>query len=224
MVTFCTDSVFVNGLKILDYVQSSVYEIDLTHLSMNDSVHIVIFHKNSCKPKILNQHHGCSRRDFRYLSFKVDKDSLYWKVKALKKGDFCIEKFENNTWNVYKISWNQKDTILSYPEMHHSGLNKYRIKFIQDDGQVFYSNVQEYYSSKSPLKIHVNTEEHRMEFSRTLPMELLDPRGNCVTQGEVNQLNLITLAAGKYYLNTDNKTYKLIVKLSKGERRYRIKL
>lgn len=55
---FCTDSVLLNGILLLDssQVQISAYEIDLISLGLDTgaAVKIEIFHASDCMPKILN--------------------------------------------------------------------------------------------------------------------------------------------------------------------------
>ena len=54
MKDFCTNEVYVNDRLVMKDIQSSAYEIDLSHLKEQDPVTIKITHKDDCKPKILN--------------------------------------------------------------------------------------------------------------------------------------------------------------------------
>ncbi|MBB5395862.1 hypothetical protein [Mucilaginibacter sp. AK015] len=54
--TFCVYEVKVNGMTTSDAFESSAFEIDLSKYSFNlgDAVRVVIYHRNSCLPEILN--------------------------------------------------------------------------------------------------------------------------------------------------------------------------
>ena len=55
-VGFCVSEVKVNGNITTDEINSSAFEIDMKphKLNIGDKVEIKIFHKEDCKPKVLN--------------------------------------------------------------------------------------------------------------------------------------------------------------------------
>ncbi|MFQ3576935.1 MAG: hypothetical protein SNJ77_10920, partial [Cytophagales bacterium] len=137
---FCVEDVFVNEVKVMSAIKSSVFEIDLSHLKLNDPVEIKITHKDDCAPKVLNQQVIRVTSSFQFVSFNVDAESLSWVTKGERaNGKVFIEQFLNNSWSTAKeMPGKGSSTINNYSisEMHHSGLNKYRIKYLEKDGQV----------------------------------------------------------------------------------------
>src|SRR3954471_6660023 len=55
-VGFCVTEVKVNGNITTDEIPSSAFEIDMKphKLNIGDKVEVKIFHKEDCKPKVLN--------------------------------------------------------------------------------------------------------------------------------------------------------------------------
>jgi hypothetical protein len=55
-VVFCVIEVKVNGNITTDETQSSAFEIDLSRhdLRLGDAVNVKIYHRDNCKPKVLN--------------------------------------------------------------------------------------------------------------------------------------------------------------------------
>src|SRR3954467_13307608 len=55
-VGFCVTEVKVNGNTTTDETNSSAFEVDLKsqNLAMGEKIEVKIFHKDGCKPKILN--------------------------------------------------------------------------------------------------------------------------------------------------------------------------
>jgi len=217
--TFCVDSVFVNDKKIYDSIQSSALKISLSHLAIHDTFQVKVFHKKSCKPKLLNRNLTCphiKRFGFNFLQLK--QDSLFWTCSIIPEGNFQIERFEYNSWVVHKEVRTSDTSNYSLSLKHHSRLNKYRIKFLQEDGGVCYSNVVEIVSETPCLNIqNINKE---LLFSGKFDFELLNIYGSCLLKGSSSTIALSFLSNGIYYLNVDNKTYKIKIK----EKNIKIKL
>ncbi|MBX9852433.1 MAG: hypothetical protein K2X86_11830 [Cytophagaceae bacterium] len=218
MKTFCTKEVWINGKLVYDSIATSsfqsAYEIDLSGFRINDTVEIKIFHHNDCKPKILNYPFRRHMHSFAFLSFEVRSDSITWKTKGEKEGEYKLEQFVNNTWTIINKINVRKDSSYSAPSIHHSHLNKYRVKYIDKNGQVFYSQVAEYESDIPRLEITPSM-ERKILFSREAPYELLDAYGNILESGYKKEIETKNLKEGTYYINTDNRTIKFFVKESK---------
>ncbi len=213
---FCTEDVFVNDVKVMSNIKSSAYEIDLSHLKMNDPVDIKITHKDDCKPKVLNPQVIRVNSAFQFISFNVDAESLSWVTKGEKtNGKVFIEQFLNNSWLAVKeIPGKGSATINNYSleEIHHSGLNKYRVKYLEKDGQVFYSKVVEFTSSKQPVAFYPKRVTSKVTLTRAVPFEVIDSYGNSVKKGSGMEIDMSDLKEGVYYLNFDNRTEKVLKK------------
>jgi hypothetical protein len=218
MKDFCTNDVFVNGVKVMSGIQSSAYEIDLSSLKLQDVVTVKISHKDDCKPKVLNPQVIRPSSAFQFSSFNVEKDRLFWASKGEKpKGKFFIEQFVNNTWIIVKEFHGKESPLLNNYDAtatHHSGLNKYRVKYLENDGQVFYSSVMEFTSDLPALEIYPKRVSDKIYFNpaREADFEVLDAYGNIVRKGKGKEINMDDLASGVYYINLDNKTYKVFKK------------
>jgi hypothetical protein len=199
-------------------IQSSAYEIDLSHLKDQDPVSIKITHKDDCKPKILNPQVIKASSTFAFSSFHVEKDKIIWATKGEKpKGKHFIEHFVNNSWMVVKELAGKESVIVNtYNEVaksHHSGLNKYRIKYIEHEGQIFYSPVVEFVSDLPPIDFYPKRVTDKIYLTpREAVFELLDAYGNVVKKGNGKEIDMTDLGSGVYYLNTDNKTFILFKK------------
>ncbi|MFN3405527.1 MAG: hypothetical protein ACK40G_15610 [Cytophagaceae bacterium] len=216
MKDFCTNDVFINEVKVMSNIQSSAYEIDLSHLKLNDPVTIKISHKDDCKPKILNPQVIRMSSSFQFSSFNIDKENIIWATKGEKpRGKFFVEHFINNSWVTVKEITGKESVILNNYDIkssHHSGLNKYRIKYLENDGQVFYSQVLEFNSDLPEVTWYPKRVTDKIYLSREADYELLDAYGNVVRKGNDKEINMADLGSGVYYLNVDNKTNKLFKK------------
>lgn len=218
MKDFCTNDVYVNDKLVMSNVQSSAYEIDLSHLKEQDPVTVKITHKDDCKPKILNPQVIKATSSFAFASFQVEKDKIVWVTKGEKmNGRHFVEHFVNNSWIIVKeVAGKSSAIINTYHEpasSHHSGLNKYRIKYLESDGQVFYSQVVEFVSDLPPVEFYPKRVTDKIYLTpREADYELLDAYGNVVRKGRGKEINMSDLTTGVYYLNVDNKTHKLFKK------------
>lgn len=216
MKDFCTNEVFVNDKLVLNSVQSSAFEIDLSFLSMNDPVTIKIAHKDDCKPKILNPQVIKATSSFTFQALNIDSELVSWVTKGEKpKGRFFLEQFKNNAWTtVREMSGKENPIINNYAEKgsHHSGLNKYRIKYLQNDGQVFYSQVAEFMSDLKPIEMYPKRVTDKIYLSREADYEILDQYGNVISKGTKKEIDLLKASTGVYYLNVDNQTIKFFKK------------
>ena len=213
---YCTQEVYVNDIKIMSHVLTSAYEIDLSHLKMDEPVTIKILHRDDCKPKILNPQVLKINSTFQFTSFVIDERKLAWSTKGEKVGGkMYVEHFLNNNWMVFKdISCHGSITLNNYQveENHHSGTNKYRIKFLEKDGQAFYSKVIEFTSSRQPVTFSPKRVTTSVYLSRTIPYEVIDSYGNVVKKGTGKEIEMSSMKEGVYYLNFDNRTEKVLKK------------
>ena len=216
MKDFCTNEVVVNDKVVLSNVQSSAFEIDLSFLSMNDPVTVSIKHKDDCKPKVLNPQVIKASSNFNFQALNIDAENVTWVTKGEKpRGRFFVEQFKNNAWvTVREHSGKENPIINNYIEKgtNHSGLNKYRVKYLQNDGQVFYSQVMEFTSDLKPIEMYPKRVTDKIYLSREADYEILDQYGNVISKGTKKEIDLIKASTGVYYLNVDNQTIKFFKK------------
>ena len=209
---FCTVEVFVNNAKSNANLNSSAFEIDLSHLKLNEEVFIKIVHKDDCKPKILNGTVIKSVINFHFVDFSVDDKMVFWKTKSEKyQGKFYLEQFLHNTWVVVSevvskggIANNDYATT----EHNHSGKNKYRIRFREPGGQFFYSKVVEYNSVKSQVTFSPKKAINVLNLSHQAHYEIFDLAGLSLMKGSGIQISISGLKPGDYFINIDNRTEK----------------
>ncbi|MFL5729464.1 MAG: hypothetical protein ACJ75J_08260 [Cytophagaceae bacterium] len=212
---FCTIEVRVNGKQLMGYIHQPAYEIDLSFLRLDDSFTISIIQADGCKSKILNGG-GCHFPiGASFKSLVLTNDSIRWKAKAVGKGQYFIEHFENNSWIKKDSAIQDQDSLYSRAISYHSGINKYRIKYIQDDGVVNYSSYAEFNSPLSPLKLSPDILNKKILFSRYSAYEVLNAYGAIIKKGTGNSINTDALKEGIYYINANNKTFKVILKTNR---------
>jgi hypothetical protein len=216
MKDFCTDEVFVNEVKIMSQIKSSAYEIDLSHLKVNDPVVIKITHKEDCKPKVLNAQVIRLNSTFQFSNFTIDNDILNWSTRGEKPGDkVAVEQFINNNWVPLKevpAKGSSSTNNYVYDQNHHSGLNKYRIKYQEKDGNIFYSKVVEFQSQLPEVTFYPKRVSNKIYLSRAADYEIIDGYGTVINKGKGKEIVCEQLKEGVYYLNVDNKTEKFLKK------------
>lgn len=215
MKQFCTQEVYVNNVKVITNPTSSAFEIDLSSLKINDPVTIKIVHKDDCKPKILNSQVIRIKSSFQFVSFNVTDEALEFSTKGEKANSkLIIEQFRNNNWLSLQDMKAKGDANNSYrvSSFHNSGLNKYRIKYHDETGEVFYSKVVEFTSKLPEAKFAPLRVSKNLTFTRALHYEILDAYGNVVKKGEGTEVDCTELVSGVYYVNYDNKSEKFLKK------------
>lgn len=213
---FCTQEVFVNSNKISINIQSSAYEIDLSHHKLNDAITIKIVHKEDCKPKILNPQVLKATGSFNFNLVTVTNEHLTWASKGEKpNGKMVVEHFINNSWSSLKELKGKESPIMCNYELavhHNSGINKFRVKYIEHDGQVFYSQVAEFHSTLPPVDFYPKRVSDKIFLTRDSDYEILDAYGNSKIKGRGKEIDVKAEPSGIYYINADNKTFKIFKK------------
>lgn len=213
---FCATEVLVNEVKVLTDIKSSAFEIDLSSLEMNESVNVVITHKEDCKPKILNPQVIRLSNSFQFSTISIQNDVISWVTKGEKIGDkLVLEQFLYNNWlPVREFSAKGSSTLNNYTtDQHHtSGLNKYRVKYIEKGGNTIYSNVVEHSSNLPEVTFYPKRVSNKIYLSRNTEYEIIDGYGNVISKGSGKEIPCESLHEGVYYLNVDNKTEKFLKK------------
>lgn len=141
-VGFCVSEVKVNGNITTDELTSSAFEIDLKphNLKIGDKVTIQIFHKEGCKPKVLNPEVLKPKSTYEIIAMSADKDGTYkWSTKSeTGKLTFIIEQFRWNKWvKVGEVEGVGTPTSndYSFKIAPHSGKNQLRVRQTDYSGQ-----------------------------------------------------------------------------------------
>jgi hypothetical protein len=211
---YCTQEVYVNGELVFQNPRSSAYTINLTHLSTKAPVEVRIRYTEGCMPKIINPQVVRALAGFKYLAVHVDSAAISWTTNNQQKGG----KFFVEQW--YDERWMPVTTVTATPEearymaavSHTSGNNRYRIKFLQDDGEMYYSNVEEFSSAKDPITFTPTRVSDKIFLSRATDYEVTDKGGTQLLKGSGNEIYVGNLSTGVYYLKIDNRVEKFFKK------------
>ena len=211
---YCTQEVYVNGELVFQNPRSSAFTINLAHLSTKDPVEIKILYSEGCMPKIINPQVVRALASFKYLAVNVDTAAVSWTTNNQQKGGkFFIEQWHNERWMpVATVSAEVDQARYSTAVSHNSGTNRYRIKFLQDDGEMYYSNVQEYSSAQEPISFTPTRVSDKIFLSQNTDYEVTDTGGKQLLKGKGNEIFVGNLSTGVYYLKIDNRVEKFFKK------------
>ena len=101
---YCTDSVMLNAITMIINVNQSAYEIPLNdsiyQLEIGDSIELIIYHKNGCKPKVLNKRCIFPRATLEITSQNISEAHyLTWtSVDEKINSAFVIQQYRWNKW------------------------------------------------------------------------------------------------------------------------------
>lgn len=211
--SFCVTEVWVNGKKTRDEVNSNSFEIDFSQMSIEkgSNLNIRIFHKNGCKPTIVNPEVLQEKFDFSFNSVKVNrKGFLCWEIKGnCGEGVFTVEQFRWKKW-VKSGEVKSKDTtgFNSYAlEINpNTGQNLFRVRFNNEKDRESISKEIKYTQPGREIMIVTEKVKDRIAFTATTMYEIVDESGNLITSGTEKYIDTSELPKGKYYINYDNKT------------------
>lgn len=213
---YCTKEVYLNNEKILVNIKSSVFEIKLSKLQPGDSVTIRIVYANNCSPKILNPHVIKVNSAFKFLNLEINTKTINWETRGEKSsGRIYIEQYLNSMWSVvaeFPAKGSSTHNVYEHKEIHCSGQNRYRIKYEEKEGLVFYSPIKEFVSKKPKVSFYPKRVTSIVKFSREVAFEVIDNVGNTVKKGYGAEIDMSDLKEGMYYLNFDNRRERVLKK------------
>ncbi len=215
-INFCVSEVYLNEKLINISPKTSAFVIDLSNLKVGDPVFIKITHKEGCVPKIINPQVIRSKSKFEFLNIYADALSLHWTtIGELPYSKFFIEHYKNRSWvNIATISGKGSFESNQYnlkPE-HHTGDNKYRIKYVQNDGKIFFSRVFDYFNDVEPISFYPALVVDKITLSRESDYAVVDSYGNRIYQGKGSVIDVNNLKEGLYFLYIDNREEKFVKK------------
>lgn len=207
---YCVYQVTVNGQITSDQINSSAFEIDLSHydFKIGDRITITLNNKKGCTPEIINPDAIKPRSSFEVISAKVsDKGVLHWSTKGeLGPLPFIVEHFRWNKWvTVGEVYGKGVPDINNYQlnVRPHSGKNIFRVKQGDYSATPRYSASITFESASKPVTFSIKSKS--LVFSSSTLFELFNNYGNIVFKGFSDHIDLQELTNGKYYLNYDNK-------------------
>jgi hypothetical protein len=163
--SFCTSEVYLNGVKVMENMQTSAYEIDLSGLKHGDTVNVIIYHKDKCKPKILRTY--WPKCEFQFTGGIIENGVFYISTKGEGSGKFMVKKenclttdtvglflpYGNNLclerktkvgWQVIYSCRGKESPLLNNYSIKippiREGIHRLRIRYLDNKGQFFYSN------------------------------------------------------------------------------------
>lgn len=214
-VGFCVYEVRVNDKITTDEIGSSAFEIDLRQFQLKngDAVSIKIFHKDDCKPKVLNPEVLKPKSTFVTSSITCDGGSemLKWTTTAESgKLTYVVEQFRWNKWvKVGEVegTGTAGPNAYQFKVVLHSGENQFRVKQVDYSGQARTSPVAKVTSNKPEIMFFPVKAKTEITFEGGETMyEIYDQFGNIVKKGFGTKIDVTGLAKGGYFLNYDNKT------------------
>ena len=215
-VNFCTQEVYLNEKLVVSHPKTSAFEIDLSALKVGDPVFVKITYNPGCEPKVINPQVVRSKSKFHFITVNADAISLNWNtVGELPHGKYEVEHYVYKQW--------EKDTTLegkgsfdnnqyAVTPTYHSGDNKYRILYVQNDGHTFYSKVIDFFNDEPPVSFHPAQVNDKIYLSRPVPYQIVDSYGNKIARGKGKEISVINLKPGLYFLHIDNREEKFVKK------------
>ena len=223
-VGFCVSEVKVNGNITTDEINSSAFEIDMKphKLNIGDKVEIKIFHKEDCKPKVLNAEVLKPKSTYEVISMEIDKDGTFtWSTKSeTGKLAFAVEQFRWNKWvKVGEVDGMGTPTTnnYSFKIVPHSGKNQVRIRQTDYSGQPRLSKPVDFTSGTcdvvfAPAKVSKDINFDCTGKPAETMFEIYDQYGNIVKRGFGSKIDCSNLPKGGYFLNYDNKMGEFVKK------------
>ncbi len=213
---YCVEEVFINEVKKMSGIRQSAFEIDLSHLEMQDEVTVRIMYKDGCVPKIINPQALRPSDSFQFGNVTVNQKSLDWTTIGETPGYiYYAEQFVNGSWLPIKRleAKNTGGGIYSLPVTHYKGENKYRVKAQNNETHnILYSRVATFDPKEDLITFYPKNVASKITLSRAAVYEISDVKGKLIKKGKGAEITLADLKTGMYYLKINNRTEKFFKK------------
>lgn len=219
LVHFCTDSVKINDCIYNIDLNSSAFKLDLKSLKipLGETVNIIIYHKESCKPKILNSMAFPPKTSkIKFDSIKLDEEGvLSWKCYNDSVGGrppLKIEQLKFNRWTeVSEVNqnWNFENHY-STKVSFSPGINKFRINGYSSISDTIY-----FISTIRPVEYKVSPNSRMLIFEDSVSFELQNENGLRYFRGEGQNVDITGLRNGNYQICYDNEIIKFSIRRKK---------
>ena len=217
-VGFCVYEVSVNGLTTTDEINSSAFEVNLSvyGFKMGEELTIYIRYKDDCKPVVMNLQAISAKSTFAIKTIRLVADNIEWfTTNETGKLPFYIEQYRWNKWiRVGEVMGKGSTVQNSYssPVRFNSGLNRFRVRQVDEAGKSRYSQELTFTSDVKVVTFSPDRVDDVINFSSTTMYEIYDQFGNIVFKGYGNSVKVTDLKKGSYYLNYDNSMGEFIKK------------
>lgn len=218
---YCTDSVFVNGKRCIINLNQSAYEINLDSVVNIKGTHItiIIYHKKTCKPKVLlPMAFPPPRSKVEFTSFAIDTTGrVHITTRNEPKGNrppFTIEQLRGNAWRkVLTIDqkWedeNTYDTIVALT----SGVNTFRLSEMMYEK---FGKVITVESGIPEISCTIDSTTNWIICSDTVYFEIQTTSNLTFYKGYHKKIDISILQNGSYVLLYENKQLLLEINRSK---------
>lgn len=217
-VGYCAYEIRVNGELITDEINSSAFEIDLSHYELNlgDEVVIEIRHKTGCTPKVINPGGLKPMPTFETKDIKIDDNGfLEW----VTEGEFGSLPFV-----IEQYKWNKWVPVGEVQGKGSSGINNYafHVDFVSGENKIRVVQYGDHKTKKSKSVIYIsdkpaptfiyNKKTQKVVFSEDTSFEVYDKFGNMLKRGFGDVLDVNDLPKDEYWLSFDNTSEKLLKK------------
>lgn len=206
----CILKVVVNDSIVLSDTKSPAVEVPLNYIALSDSVHLKIIHKYNCLPRILNPQ-ILSKNLYKRIYLDVGKNSIRWIRRNSEGGVFYLENFTENRWKAIVEVEAGQDSVFEMAVKHENGLNKYRIKFKDKNGQLFYSDMEQFNFETHP-EVQLYLKGHCFYFGKEEKFVIKDGEGFIFKEGRDDHVCLTDIGSGVYYITVRNQTRKYFKK------------
>jgi len=207
---FCITEFYVNGVRFTA-PKSSAIDVDLSHLLAETSVTIKVIHTEVCEPKLMNANVLRKNNEFHFSAVEFSKNQLNWIGKGEQKhGVYFLETFKHDSWSTVKVINAKGSASNPYAEgvTLHAGVNKFRVRYVNNHGKMFFSNEVVYFANKEKVSLAPSKVEGKLTFSAQVKYEVQNENRQVILRGEGEMVDCSQLSSGSYYMVYDNRTEK----------------
>ncbi len=210
---FCAYEIRVNGNLIIDEINSSAFEIDLSsfNLELGQDITIEIKHKNGCAPKVLNPGGLKPKPTFETVDIKIGEDQILEWITKNETGSlpFIVQQYKWNKWiDVGEVQGVGMTSISNYA-FHvdfTSEINKFRVIQVDPEGKIKKSTAVEIESNKPKLTYTYTRSKQEIVFSNETGFEIHDKYGDLVLKGYSSSVDVSSLIKDDYWISFDSST------------------
>ncbi len=212
----CISEIFVNNRPV-SFNKATAFEVDLSFLAKESAISIRVIHASNCTPVIINLGQFLKKIEFSFVELKVSDKQLIWKAKGEQKGGtYTVEKFEHNAWQIEQVihvgQEAYENTHKTEPK-HHTGENKYRIRYDGSSGIIYYSEEVVHKFDAQKVEVYPMRFTDKLMFSREVKYSISDQYGKVKLQGFGKEVDCSSLeGSSPYYVSFDNRTEKVFKK------------
>ena len=123
-----------------------------------------------------------------------------------------MEKFENNNWRNLRTVNAQNAVGYAIEAKHTAGVNKYRIKYAENNGKSLYTQPIDFTATAESVRFFPKNVTNKIYFTSETTYEILDLKGTSIKKGKAKEIDASSIRRGVYYLNFDGKTERFLKK------------